>query len=431
MGIILAIIQFLLIAYICLFEVRRKSSAAFMWATLMVMFGVMHLYSVFTEKSEYSLAVLNKASLFVIGFCFVYLVVRVILSSTNQEHVKIMSYESLEGMKTTPVKLPFLVFAIVSMLLVWEMIAISGGLLDTSWGASYVASSNLSYANEHQLYIITYFALGGIPLLLWIQKKHTLSIVSLALIGVVSVVTRNRILVLPLLVFVIAIILLKLDKIRVRHFIFAIIAAVAVIYIVYGLRVFRHYGTIEAFLRNFNLADFIDKINLYIATDNGELGLRNDFYYFIKNNNDFEGFGKGASYIRMLLVYIPTRFSFGLKPNDFAQTMGAAIGMVKGGSTHPTLFGDCYANLGGMGVFLGAFWATYCSIADKIVIKCKEQQIKILVYGLFAVTFVIIGRGSVYNSFFQVAWGIPFLVIFYYFLKRMPKFKWGNKKVKK
>jgi hypothetical protein len=281
----------------------------------------------------------------------------------------------------------------------------------------------LNYANSNQVYHIIYFSLSGMPLFLWIKKKYKQSIFCLVLVMIVTIITRNRILVLPILVFFLALYIMNIKKLQVKHIIFAGVAGILVIYIVYALRVFRHYGTIGVFLREFNFTEFFDKINLYIATDNGELGLRNDFYFFVENDNKFKGFGEWATYIRMLLVYIPTRFSFGLKPADFAQTMGAATGMVVGGSTHPTLFGDCYANAGVFGIFLGIFWAIYCSIGDKIVMKCKNQALKALIYCLLAVTYVIIGRGSVYNSFFFVAYGLPVLWLIISILKKLPKIK--------
>lgn len=76
-----------------------------------------------------------------------------------------------------------------------------------------------------------------------------------------------------------------------------------------------------------------------------------------------------------------------------------------------------------MGVFLGVFWAVYSSIADKMVVKCKNHVTRILVYCLFSVTFTIMGRGSVYNPFFFVAWGIPMLWIIIGALKRLPKIR--------
>ena len=84
----------------------------------------------------------------------------------------------------------------------------------------------------------------------------------------------------------------------------------------------------------------------------------------------------------MLLVFIPTRWSLGLKPDDFAIIMGSAIGMGPGGSTHPTLFGDCFANLGMYGVLLGIFWGIYATSMDYITIKRKTKTGQVLLFVL-------------------------------------------------
>ena len=423
MDILLAFIQFGLIAVICTQEVKRKSPAIFLWATLMVMFGVMHTLSVLTGNSEYKTQTLNEASLFVIGFCGLYLFTRNLICVNQGRQLPILTANSIENDDNRKPLLLLILFVSVSFMMCYKLISFSGSLLDTSWSTGRDYSASLNYANSNQIYNILYFSLSGLPLYFWIKNEKKSSILCILAIVLVTIITRNRILVLPALVFVLALYIIKIENLRIKHLVFAAIAGILVIYIVYGLRVFRHYGTIEVFLREFNCDEFFAKINLYIATDNGELGLRNDFYFFVEHNNQFQGFGKWASYIRMFLVYLPTKFSFGLKPDDFAQTMGSAVGMVVGGSTHPTLFGDCYANAGIFGVLLGVFWAMYSSISDSIIRRCKNQVLKTLVYCLFAVTFVIIGRGSVYNSFFFVAWGVPVLWIIIKIIEKLLRIK--------
>lgn len=423
MGFLLAFAQFVLIAIICFQEVKRKSPAIFLWATLMIMFGVMHLLSVVTGNSDYTDQTLNEASLFVIGFCSIYYFVRYILCYSKGKQYQVASYYSIESMNSTKTTWFLALFFMACFMMCYNLISFSGGIINTSWSSGRDYSATLNYANSHQIYRILYFSLGGVPFLLWIKKKHKTSMLCVVAILILTIITRDRIQVLPVLVFILALYVLKIKDLKLPHILFAAVIAIAVIYIVYGLRVFRHYGTIEVFLRDFELGEFVDRINIYLTTDNGELGLRNDFYYFIQKDNQFTGFGEWATYIRMLLVYIPTRLTFGLKPADFAQTMGSAVGMVAGGSTHPTLFGDCYANAGILGVLLGSFWAIYCSIADRIVIRSKKQTQKVLTYCLFAVTYVIIGRGSVYNSFFFVAWGIPAIWVMVTVFDKLPKIR--------
>lgn len=343
MGILLGCIQFILIAIICVQEVRRKSPAVFLWVTLMIMFGVMHLLTVFADNSQYIDSTLYEASLFVIFFCVLYMITRNIICLSQQKDYPLLSYIIKDNHTITDnsyISYLVILFALVAFMMCYKLISFSGGILNASWGAGREYTASLSYANSNQLFNILYFSLSGLPLLLWLKTDRKASIFCVLVILMVTVLIRNRILIMPLLIFVLALFVLKITHLSLKHLIIAAVAGISVIYIVYGLRVFRHYGTIETFLHEFNFSEFIGKINEYIATDNGELGLRNDFYYFVQHDNEFHGFGEMASYIRMLLVYVPTRFAFGLKPDDFAITMGSAIGMASGGSTHPTLFGD-------------------------------------------------------------------------------------------
>jgi hypothetical protein len=303
-----------------------------------------------------------------------------------------------------------------------------GGILSSSWGAGRGYAESLGYVNTEQLARIFIYSLSGLVSLYILKKdKKWMIVVALSVFGVL--LTRNRIEVLPLVCSLITLFLFKTDKLKLRTIFSAILAAVAIIYVVYAIRVFRHYGTVQDFIVNFDFDDFNSKIRLYLATGNGELGLRRDFYYFINCKNNFKDFGKMHSYLRMLFVYIPTNWSFGLKPDDFAIAMGQAIGMSAGGSTHPTLFGDCYANLGMLGIFLGMFWAFYANIIDSIIVRQSKMFIQVLLFVLSAVVYVIIGRGSVYNGFWFVAFGVPFLIFLQWFLNhvRLPRIVVGRK----
>ena len=79
MVVFLSVIQFLCIVVIMVLEFNKKSPAVFLWATVFLMFGVMHMVSCIAGTNAYSGAVLNEASLFVIGFCAVYALTRILL----------------------------------------------------------------------------------------------------------------------------------------------------------------------------------------------------------------------------------------------------------------------------------------------------------------------------------------------------------------
>ena len=425
---ILGIVQFVFIAVIAVWEFKLKSPAVFLWATLLIMFGLMHMINSITGDYMYSDTVLSEASLFVIGFCIIYAFIRYLLVGGKKKTTReVFQYENVKtslGEQDTNDSLLFLIFVLAMALKLIPYIRFVGSIFSSSWSEGRDYSANLGYMNTEQLARIFIYSLSGLAALFIAKRdKKWIAVSALLIIGVL--LTRNRIEILPFLCSIIAVYLYKQDRLNIKVIVFSVIAGFAVIYLVYALRVFRHYGTVQDFLQRFDLNGFNNTVRLYLATDNGELGLRRDFYFFLRGHNRFENFGKMHSYLRMLLVYLPTSWSFGLKPDDFAIAMGQAMGMRAGGSTHPTLFGDCYANLGGLGVLLGGFWAAYASIADSIIVKRKRIATQILLYVLNAVVYVIIGRGSVYNGFWFVAFGVPLLVFVESYLNhsRKPRFK--------
>lgn len=412
--ILLGILQFVAIAGVTVYEFKLKSPAVYMWATLSIMFGVMHMWNSFSGDYIYADAVMIEASMFVVIFCFFYLSVRLMNPRRIKKKTKeVFRYNHLEKMlrcQRSYCTLLLMVFIATMALKLIPYIRYVGNIFSSSWSTGRDYSASLGYINSEQFARILMYSLSGLSIIMMIKNdKRWVIVASLILFCVI--LTRNRIEILPLFCSVIAIFLYKKNRLNMKIILLAVLGGISIIYIVYALRVFRHYGTVQNFVQNFELNAFNDKIMQYLATDNGELGLRRDFYFFIDGDNEFEGFGQLHSYIRMLLVYVPTSWSFGLKPDDFAITMGAAMGMAEGGSTHPTLFGDCYANLGFAGISLGFFWGLYANIVDLIIVKRKHAYIQILMYALNAVVYVIIARGSIYNGFWFVAYGMPFLIL--------------------
>ena len=79
MTLILGILQFLAIIILCVYELNKKSVAIFLWATLLIMFGIMHLISILMGSYVFSRETMNKASIFVILFSTIYFATRCIM----------------------------------------------------------------------------------------------------------------------------------------------------------------------------------------------------------------------------------------------------------------------------------------------------------------------------------------------------------------
>lgn len=405
------VVQFVVISLICLYEIKKKSPAVFLWATVFLMFGLMHLLNSITGDYEYPPIILIKASVFVISFSFLYIFARAFSKASLNTYIfnNDTIIQNLNNETNFKYNMLFFIFLLALFVDLYVLIKYAGGFLYTSWGAGREYSASSSYLKVSQLTGVIYFLLSGLSIIFFVKRSFLKSFMMVLAFIISVVVSRNRIEILPVFIFLFFIYLYNVKNINIIQLIAIVVFAFIVVYIVYALRVFRHAGTIADFMSNFSFEFFL-KVNQYLAENNGELALLRDFYYFIMNDNNFENFGKGHSYIRMLLVYIPTKFSMGIKPPDFAQSMGAAIGMGAGGSTHPTLFGDCFANFGWYGVFLGIYWGIFANLIDYLICSRKYIFDALLLYSLISISYCIIGRGAIYNGFIPTAWGAIIII---------------------
>lgn len=422
MVVFLSVIQFLCIIMIMIIEFNKKSPAVFLWATVFLMFGIMHMVSCIAGTNDFSDAVLNEASLFVIGFCVVYAVTRILLLKGQiSRPYPFMENGYLrnlaEGVKKNESIACFAVLCASVALYIADMAINLGGIGDTSWGAAFEIEK--SYINASQIISLAYLLMTGLLLYALMRRQYGYATVIAAVIVLKVLISRNRVEIIPLFACLLGYYLIRRRRITVKLIVFCAVCACLVVYVVYALRAYRWYGTIDNFLQTATFQNFNEQILEFFREDSGELGLRKWFYFFIDGNNEFENFGKGHSYLRVLLTFIPTRFSLGLKPEDFAQSMGAAIGMGAGGSMHPTLFGDVYANFGIWGILCGAFWAGYATLADKIMEFLKNDISIFFAYSICAYAYVVEGRGAVYNGNVMMAYGLVLLMVLYVAKRRV------------
>ncbi len=251
--------------------------------------------------------------------------------------------------------------------------------------------------------VLIYFSVTGLLFTSFMAKKRTYTIIIALIIIYYSFVTKNRIGILPLIVSIIAIFIYTHNKISIKQIIILATIGILTLYTVYALLIYRHSGSMDNFVAQYhNFSDFNKEVANYIVNGEGELGLRNIFYYFISIDNNFPGLGEGATYWRIALMFIPTKLSFGLKPPDFAITMSSAYTGDMNNvnySVHPTFFGDAYANYSWIGIFLGVLWAFIIYVIDKHI-YIKDYITRTLLIVIWGTALIIVGRGSVYNGMY-------------------------------
>lgn len=400
-NLVTAALQLLVVGAIAVFEFNRRSVSIFFWAMLLVIFSLPHFVSVLLGNAVYNNATLTMSSLFVIGFSVVYELGRRVHLRERHPKVKLPPIEIDEaeieyGVSERVAIVAFVLLCIGMLLFSSRIAADSGG---SSWGAIYQAQSGAGISVATFAPFIFPALCGAIAVSIMKRQWPAVFLLCAATL-VYLLISRNRIIALTIVIPILFLIVTKHKRLTGGQATLYILLATLIVFFVYALLVFRHAGTLEAFVRNYDLNSFISEVFANIFSNEGELGLRNIFYYYVENGNNFAGFNEGASYIRILLFWLPGSLSSGIKPDDFAITMASAyLGLPYNNvySVHPTFFGDAFANFNYFGVLLGLLWAAVFNMVDVWLGRMSSHR---KTYCISAIGFclIIIGRGSVYNG---------------------------------
>lgn len=415
-SIFIAFLQLAVGLYITYFEYKRRSCGVYLWAMMIVIFCLTHFITVvqYTHASRYPIWVYDAASLFALFFNIIYLVTRIVLtrkiplSRTNQ--IK-QDREALSPSQDRLMKWMFWIMCGSAFIRIYHLAKYSGGLLSTSWGD--MLNSGGGYFGVEQIFRIIFYCTASVIYPALYYKKKRLAIASILAVLFVTIITRNRADILPLLISVIAYFINVTRRINIRLILRIALFGAASVILIYTILLFRFYGTIDNFIENadvFVLAE--DVYSTLHQSDEGDLSVKEAFYFFIEKDNRFPGFNSMHTYIRMALFFLPTQWSFGLKPDDFAETMGFAWNPSEGRgfSMHPTLYGDCFANMYYFGVLLAAFWALFVFLLDRFLYS-RPPIYKMSGVVIVGCAFIMIGRGSVYNPYVSIIYELLILYV--------------------
>ena len=158
-------------------------------------------------------------------------------------------------------------------------------------------------------------------------------------------------------------------------------------------RAVRHSSDLNEFLES----DFLEGFEL--ASKGAENTLINGFYYFVQNNNNFNGFENNNTLKRVLLFAFP-----GLKPEEFSYIMHSAFygsSPSERLSIHPTVYGDAYGNAWWFGAFIYSFFiAIYISFLELTAKFINKSSLyRLCVFSIICTCSLIFARGAIYNAF--------------------------------
>ncbi|GEM_PF-759084 len=432
LSFVLGLLQLFTILYICIFEYKNNFTSVFIWGTLLIVFGLPHFITGLTGHKYFSVEVINKASMFVILFNLIYLIIKYVLSISTNKKFNYGFEHNFFNFKNTLNRSNRLTknnkkLANICLILLVSMFLITfnmmGGFKGASWG-KYFSFYSKGYSNLMLYFVYIFYAISGVTLVYIKNGYFVKALVAAVIILATAIITNTKMMIVPLfLLFLSPIVFNENNKFSLKKVIIGIISLISVIYIINFFYVLRAYGSIGRLFDNLTISQLNAKIYDMIYNSEGELGVRNAFYLFIEKNNNFANFNKGHTYIRLLMMFVPTRFSFNMKPVDFAVSMGSAYLGNPNNTTfsmHPTFYGDCFANFGWAGIFLAVFWALATYAIDKIIHN-NSDMIRDMLMVSVCTCYVMIGRGSIYNSCVVIIISI-LIVIILNFLSRLKIF---------
>ena len=411
----LGILQLLICMLIVVHEYNRRSIALFFWGMVCVVFALPHAIDTFVGGYSFSDRTMETASLFVVLFSLVYLITRQVRLKNPKRVDSSAGALEVRASDSSGIRSQEYVSVFVAVFLaVWIALFSKnnfGGVGNASWGAIYSAQSGLA-TPVFALAPYLFASIAGAVIVLWGKKRRALLLVLLLSCLAFLLITRNRVVMLSMVCPLCILVASRVKKLSIKHAMLGLLLVFLVVYIVYAILVFRHAGTAGSFFSSYDFASFNGEVLSSILSGEGELGLRNIFYFFIENGNHFEGFSQGATYIRMLLFWLPSGIGDAVKPDDFAITMASAYMGNPSNETysvHPTFFGDAFANFGFLGFLIGIFWGALFNVFDVWMSKL-DLRIKAYIVSAWSYALVLIGRGSVYNGL--MIWIVATIIIF-------------------
>lgn len=164
--------------------------------------------------------------------------------------------------------------------------------------------------------------------------------------------------------------------------------------------------------------------NRIVAMDSGEFSLRYAYYYLINEVPTTHPPGDGSTYLRLLLMPIPSSVIPDIKPLDFSQTMYDYYrdwDRGRGGTAHPLVYGDAWANFLWPGVLVGLFWGMLFGLLDK-VLNGVQAAIRYMFMAPITTFMFFLARGAIYSSVTFIYYGFILITItlfFHYLIKRL------------
>lgn len=391
-------------------EYTNKSISILLWGVLFLIVTVPH--SLLYNTGIVSNTTLDQAGAFVIFFNLTYFISKIILEKRVRLGFKkkLINDSLLFQEDRDYINLIVLMYLVACVIIIYGIFMSGLSILNFTWAEGQIR--DISFFDRLASFIL--ISVSGIACVTFLRKEKGKFVIVAIAYTLYIFITRSRYNIMP---FILPFIYVFLYSGKVKNVIRAMFLGFIVLFLVFFLQQVRYAGTLADLLNNYSIAEIIGNTVNFMKDGRGEFGLSQVFYFFVENNNNFNNFEEGKTYLRLSLLPFPSSI-FEFKPSDFATDMWEAWHGMKTtiGTMHPTLYGDVYANFGFWGFIMGLFYAVFTKINDVIITTANTESKKVLYMGIIGTMYVLLARGAVYNSIANAFWSIILLNIIQYFL---------------
>lgn len=414
MNIIIAIPLLITNIWLLKRSIDFKTYDVLLWALLLVFFSIPYMSDVLLHADSISEEVLFKSGLSALFFNMVF---SVVICITVPEELSAPSLST----KSRKFKFLLLLFLCISCaLFILHLISVFGLNFLNINTIFYMSFRDVGLDNgtifRDLFHRISAVAAVALPVY-WFSRNYFLTIIAFQILFFCILLEGTRWLLIPALGPLLYGFVFRSNSVLRAFLRFAIIGFTA-LFLVFHVQTLRYSGDRSPInvVKPAVLADTFVRVFDFGAskeTASGEYRLRH-FYYFIAGNvpNKYD-FSYGSTYLRMLLVGVPTSMSMGLKPIDLTRNIAEWIYPERagfGGTVHPLIYGESYANFGFMYFVLGGFWAFFIGLLSRYVAR-QRQNIQILLLPSMASFTVLLARGAVYSAFLFLVTGFLLVLI--------------------
>ena len=419
MLILLALVNLLLTGWFVYESVRNRELDFFLWGSLLAVFAIPFVVDALNVRDGARQALLAHAILFAIGFNMLFWGAKRLF--LRHHHGPLAPYDGPQGL------LPLFVGTLglaVGLLLVH--IYVRFGLDLTQLGMMFLLNwRDVAFDNDSIYRMLSHRMLvvgSAACLLAWVQKRPGWFSLSMLMVLLATLLEGARFLLVPAFAPIVYYTAIS-GRFRVRSIAQAAIAGLLMLFVVYHVQTLRYednrqlskFADIDAIITTVRR---MKEVGLPNQEASGELRLRGYYYHVLDRMPGQMDISWGRTYRRLLLFPFPTSLMGGIKPTEYTREIANLIYPERkgyGGTVHPLLYGESYANFGDLGIIVGALWGCVFALLGRWFRKQATWQ-QIVLLAPIAAFGVFLARGAVYSSVVFLVYGVVFVLILWWCL---------------